>query len=241
MAETWICPHCERPTTIGPGDITAQKIREKVDDNNALDVEIIKCPNPACLRYTVTVVWELGKFYPALGYWSAASTLQTWRLVPESTARSFPDYILLAIRQDYEESCRIRDASPKASATLSRRSLQGMIRDFWNIQGKRNLDGEIKALPEAVTTEVRDAIDAVRGVGNIGAHMEQDVNLIVEVDPEEAEQLISLNEMLLDEWYVARHERQERLASIKALGELKQAERHPPTLSVDDPPEQPSQ
>ena len=29
------------------------------------------------------------------------------------------------------------------------------------------------------------AIDAVRSIGNIGAHMEKDINLIVDVDPEE--------------------------------------------------------
>jgi len=32
-----------------------------------------------------------------------------------------------------------------------------------------------------------EAIDAVRKLGNIGAHMEKDINVIVDVDPEEAE------------------------------------------------------
>ncbi|MCP1830281.1 hypothetical protein ACVIHH_005106 [Bradyrhizobium sp. USDA 4518] len=34
-----------------------------------------------------------------------------------------------------------------------------------------------------------DAIDAVRIVGNIGAHMEKDVNLIVDIEPGEAQML----------------------------------------------------
>ena len=57
--------------------------------------------------------------------------------------------------------------------------------------------------------------------------MERDVNLIVDVEPKEAEQLIVLIEMLMDEWYVARYARAERLAGIVELGDRKQAERKP--------------
>jgi hypothetical protein len=32
-----------------------------------------------------------------------------------------------------------------------------------------------------------DAIDHVRKIGNIGAHMEADINVIVEVEPKEAQ------------------------------------------------------
>jgi hypothetical protein len=45
----------------------------------------------------------------------------------------------------------------------------------------------------------------------------QDINLIVEVEPGEAQSLIGLVEMLFDEWYVARHNRQRRLAQIAAI------------------------
>lgn len=36
------------------------------------------------------------------------------------------------------------------------------------------------------------AIEAVRHVGNTGAHMEKDINLIVDVEPEETKLLIGL-------------------------------------------------
>ncbi len=45
---------------------------------------------------------------------------------------------------------------------------------------------------------------AVKSVGNIGAHLEQDVNLIVDVDPGEAETLLQLIHLLDIEWYVAK-------------------------------------
>ena len=59
--------------------------------------------------------------------------LSNQRLFPISDAIIFPEYIPAQIRQDYGESCKIVSLSPKAFATLSRRCLQEIIRDFWSI------------------------------------------------------------------------------------------------------------
>jgi hypothetical protein len=141
---------------------------------------------------------------------------QAWRLVPPSVAKVFPDYIPLAIRNDYAEACAIKELSPKASATLARRALQGMIRDFWKVTKPRLVD-EIEAIKDNVDPDTWRAIDGVRHVGNIGAHMEKDVNTIIEVEPAEAEQLIWLIETLLREWYIARFERAQRLKELEAM------------------------
>lgn len=151
---------------------------------------------------------------------------QTWALIPPSSAKAFPEYVPRPIVEDYTEACLIRDLSPKASATLSRRCLQGMIRDYWQIKKDRLID-EIKELKDRVDPTTWMAIDAVRGVGNIGAHMEKDINLIIEVDPREAAQLIGLIELLMTDWYIARHNRQERLKGVIAIGEAKKAEKEP--------------
>ncbi|MFJ3050835.1 DUF4145 domain-containing protein [Pseudomonas nitroreducens] len=148
-----------------------------------------------------------------------------WLLNPESSARSFPDYIPAQLLEDYREACLISAQSPKASATLARRCLQGMIRDFWNVSGKKNLYQEIDAIRERVDPETWDAIDALRKIGNIGAHMEKDIDLIVEVDADEAELLVGLIETLLEDWYVQRYERQQRMARIKASAAEKDLER----------------
>ena len=71
------------------------------------------------------------------GGFKAGTQLQVYPLLQESRARPLPDYIPQVIEQDYTEACRIRDLSPKASATLARRCLQGMIRDFCGISKKR--------------------------------------------------------------------------------------------------------
>ena len=70
-----------------------------------------------------------------------------------------------------------------------------------------------------------DAIDHVRGIGNIGAHMEADINVIVDVDPDEAQVLIELVEALFEEWYVAAEARKKRLDQIKSIAATKADEK----------------
>ena len=149
---------------------------------------------------------------------------KNWQLVPELQAKVFPDYIPAPLLADYQEACLILDKSPKASATLSRRCLQGMIRDFWGITKSRLVD-EVDELHSKVDSDTWGAIDSLRKLGNIGAHMEKDINLIVDVDPDEARLLIGLIETLLTEWYVSRHNRLQRMSKIKSLAAGKEQKR----------------
>lgn len=52
-----------------------------------------------------------------------------------------------SVTEDYREAHLIRDLSPKASATLARRALQGMIRHFWGIS-KVRLHDELVAIKD---------------------------------------------------------------------------------------------
>ena len=114
--------------------------------------------------------------------------------------------------------------SPKASATLSRRCLQGMIRDFFQIS-KSNLFEEINAIKDKIPADQWAVLDGVRRIGNIGAHMEKDINLIVDIEPDEAQKLIKLIELLLQQWYIERHNQQELFADIIGIDQAKQQER----------------
>lgn len=143
-------------------------------------------------------------------------------IYPLSPARQFPDYIPESIRQDYEEAYSILSLSPKASATLSRRCLQGMIRVFWKIS-ERTLFEEITALKDKIPASQYQAIDALRQLGNIGAHMEKDTNLIIDIEPQEAQYLLKLIELLLQQWYVERHEQEKLYADIVDTNTIKQS------------------
>jgi hypothetical protein len=192
----------------------------------------------------MNLIIELHERKLAGGSYESAGKLFSWELLPPSSARPQPEYIPPAIRNDYLEACLIRDLSPKASATLARRCLQGMIRDFCSISLKRLVD-EVNELqrrveegkaPAGVQPDTLEAIDHVRKIGNIGAHMEADINVIVEVDPDEAQILIGLLETLFEDWYVSRHDRSERLAKIRAVGIAKEAAKLAARVKAISPP-----
>jgi hypothetical protein len=51
--------------------------------------------------------------------------------------------------------------------------------------------------------------------------MERDINLIVPVDPDEAQVLIDLIEILFEEWYIARERRRLHLGLVAAIANEK--------------------
>jgi hypothetical protein len=235
MAFNWTCPYCNRDQSVV--DSHHQHSRDDVkfyagaDGRLTTTTQAMLCANPDCTRTTIElsimpVASNAAGWYIPTG----AVPIYRERVMPRGGAKPQPDYIPQVIRADYVEACLIKDLSPKASATLSRRCLQGMIRGFAKISRARLID-EIKALkaavddgtaPRSITIESVDAIDHVRGIGNIGAHMERDIDVIVDVDPAEAGLLIELIELLFREWYVEQYNREQRLAKITSLGEAKQ-------------------
>jgi quinol monooxygenase YgiN len=57
--------------------------------------------------------------------------------------------------------------------------------------------------------------------------MEKDINLIVDVEPNEADLLVRLIEVLLDEWYIRRHEREDHMQKVIAAAKAKDVQKTP--------------
>lgn len=55
--------------------------------------------------------------------------------------------------------------------------------------------------------------------------MEKDVNTIIDIDSDEAQKLLNLVEILIKEWYIVPHEREELLSGIVQLNDDKQSQR----------------
>jgi hypothetical protein len=228
---SWTCPFCDRPATITAYSTSYESHRFNQDNKDGdliIRTEAVVCPNPLCREYKLVASLHKATFNGS-SWTYTKKPVEEWQLRPRSMSKPFPDYIPRAILDDYKEACLIVNDSPKASATLSRRCLQGIIRDFWKISKPRLID-EIKGLEGKIDVNTWRAIDGVRSVGNIGAHMEKDINLIVDVDPEEAKTLIGLIEFLLEDWYVARHGREEHMQKVIDLAKLKDdAKKTPPS------------
>lgn len=220
------CPFCETGIPITPSavqsnticfsDVYGINLEHVMSSAGPFDAEDGKMLNdPYKIKVIFYLCPECKKVTILVEGGSALQGLKT-SIHPRYICTQFPDYVPAPIKEDYEEACAIKEISPKASATLSRRCLQGIIRDYFGVVKKRLYD-EIDTIKDRVDPDLWKSIDAVRNIGNIGAHMEKDINTIIDIDPNEAELLIKLIELLIKEWYVARHKRQELFSSIKKL------------------------
>ncbi|HEV2511057.1 DUF4145 domain-containing protein [Bosea sp. (in: a-proteobacteria)] len=135
------------------------------------------------------------------------------------------------LAEDYREACLVLADSPKASAALARRCLQGILHDR-GIK-ERDLSKEIDALlaasdPSLVIPEsLRTTIDAIRNFGNFSAHPVTDKTTlqVIAVEPHEAEWCLDLIEELFEHFYVkpAEARRRKKLLDEKLLASGKPA------------------
>lgn len=227
------CPFCNTASTIRDHDISSKEheyYSVKDDIVYKIITLAITCPLETCREVELTILKEASNSYFLDGYNRKIASgpwtkIYKKNIEPETNIRPFPNYIPTQILQDYKEAKLISTLSPKASATLARRCLQSMIRDFYNISKKKSLHHEIEEIKDKIDPDMYEAIMSLKSIGNIGAHPEKDINLIIDVEPEEANELIALIEMLIEDWYITRHKRQERIKGIKAMNDEKQAER----------------
>lgn len=218
----WTCPFCGRDVTLTTASWKQNKgylVTDTVGVDGGLNYEIlyVVCPSKNCRQYAIKIDFfkrvrpsEMGG---SLYAWPNGDNVLSFRLRPRDSAQPMPEYIPKFIRDDYREACLILRDSPKASAALSRRCIQGIIRDFFDIT-KGTLHGEIQALQEKLPRDLWEAVDSMRKVGNIGAHCEKDVNVIVDVSSEAAHTLTKLIELLLKETYVREHDRKELIVKV---------------------------
>jgi hypothetical protein len=110
-----------------------------------------------------------------------------------------------AFAGDYVEACNVLDISPKASAALSRRLLQHILREKAKVKAP-NLDQEIQKVLDAnmVPSHIAESLDAVRTVGNFAAHPIKSTSSgeVVDVEPGEAEWNLDTVEALFDFYFV---------------------------------------
>lgn len=116
-----------------------------------------------------------------------------------------PEEVPKSIAEDYAEACLVLSDSRKASAAMSRRCLQHILRDAAKITPS-DLAKEIQEvigrgnLPSYIT----EALDAVRHIGNFAAHPMKSTasGEILPVESGEAEWNLDVLESLFDFFYV---------------------------------------
>jgi hypothetical protein len=125
---------------------------------------------------------------------------------PQTVAREPPDgSVTPDFSGDYIEACNVLGISPKASAALSRRCLQHILRERAGVK-ERTLDEEIQKVIGSgkVPTHIAESLDAIRTVGNFAAHPIKSTSSgeIVDVEPGEAEWNLDTVEALFDFYFI---------------------------------------
>jgi hypothetical protein len=131
---------------------------------------------------------------------------QEYLVRPKTISRApLPSEVPPGFANDYNEACLVLADSPKASAALSRRCLQNLLREKAKTT-KKDLFDQIQEVIDSkkLPSYLSEDLDAVRNIGNFGAHpiKSKKTGEIIEVEPGEAEWNLNILEQLFDFYFV---------------------------------------
>ena len=133
------------------------------------------------------------------------SVLESITAYPKGTSRPVPPEVEGKFESDFREACLVIGDSEKASAALSRRCLQNLLREKAETKAK-DLAPQIQEVLDSgkLPSHLADAIDGVRVIGNFGAHPIKSTHTgeVIEVELGEAEWLLETLEGFFDFYFV---------------------------------------
>ncbi len=195
------CPHCA--VEVNP-NYNEEYIGR--DSDGYWSIESMNCPNKNCQKLIIRLASgekRTNHHMNIIGTYKRTSDEFIRPLT--STRPPIPTEVEPQFIGDYKEACLIQTLSPKASAALSRRCLQSILREKAGIK-KGDLAKEIDQIiaSNSLPSHLSKSIDAVRQIGNFAAHPIKSTSTgeIVEVEEGEAEWLLDVIESLFDFYFV---------------------------------------
>lgn len=193
------CPHCAV-------EIHAEAMWAYLgkDAEGQWCIERYLCPNPNCNKMIFYLVMGSHKvdFHGSIGF----DEIQKRFLVhPKGSNRPpVPPQVPQKLADDYVEACIVLPDSPKASAALSRRCLQNLLREVAKVKSGNLADEIQQVIDSGIPSYLVEVIDAVRNIGNFAAHpfKSEKSGEILPVEPTEAEWNLDVLEALFDFYFV---------------------------------------
>ena len=124
---------------------------------------------------------------------------------PQNTVRPIAPEVIDPYRQDFLEAVAVLPYSPKASAALSRRCLQSILRDKAATKSKDLFDQIEEVINSGkIPQHIADELHAVRNIGNFAAHLQKSTTTgtVLDVEAGEAEWNLDVLESLFDFYFV---------------------------------------
>lgn len=207
-----LCPHCGLGIHFEEYDNKPVYPYDR-EDRNGIGVELAHGFCPQCDE--IIVILREGEYVKYDDYDERLLSISKEEIVYPKLplTKALDNSIPEMYREDYAEARNVLPFSPKASAAITRRMLQHILREHYGIH-KGTLDREIEVFIHLgqIPSHITEAVDAVRNVGNFAAHPLKDTNTgeIMAVEPGEAEWLLEVIESLLDFSFVQPTRIQER-------------------------------
>lgn len=221
------CPHCQVYSVMKVDSTVNRFEKDQRNDISFRDKILLFdfiCSCPQCKNtifiqaqvYGNTVDSDTKMTNEPLEVLSSGNILSVY---PYPRSVTVPPEVPAKYAGDFREAVLILNLSPTASAALSRRVFQNILRDEFNIQAP-TLYKEIEAFIAltGIPSYLTDAVDAIRNIGNLAAHPLKDTNTgaIVFVEPGEAEWLIDVLNSLFDFKFTQPLKLQERRDKLNA-------------------------
>jgi hypothetical protein len=198
-----ICPHCR--LGIFEAFITAQPFETR--DGQVWNAFSQICPE--CNKPIICLQASRKQMNNVLSV-----SLARFMVFPRNaSARPLPAEVTDPYRSDFEEAVSVLSLSPKASAALSRRNLQAVLRDKAGTGSKDLFDQIEEVIANGkLPSHIADSLHAVRNIGNFAAHeiKSKTTGAIVEVEAGEAEWNLDVLESLFDFYFVEPAKTQKR-------------------------------
>lgn len=193
------CPHCRVEFHDNP-----EKTTIGVDADGGWI--LVKRDCPACKRMILQLVNGPPQYNQFRQFTNIEKASKFFLVHPKGISRPpCPTEVLKEFAEDYTEACLVISDSLKASAALSRRCLQHILRETAKVK-PNNLANEIQQVIDSGTlpSHLVEVIDAVRNIGNFAAHplKSEKSGEILPVELMEAEWNLDVLEALFDFYFV---------------------------------------
>jgi hypothetical protein len=192
------CPHClvsihESFTTTGIATLQAMTR----PDGTAIPIRSIQSLHQVCP--------ECKEIIAKVQISTSGIGTKIFEACPKGVTRPVPVEVPDPYRADFLEASLVLRDSAKASAAISRRCLQAVLRDKAQTKSKDLFDQiEEVSAPGVLPSHIVEDLHAVRSIGNIAAHTMKSTNTgeIIDVAPGEAEWNLDVLESLFDFYFV---------------------------------------
>jgi len=214
-----ICPACKTGVRLEISG-SSQVYDDPAGSDRELGYDVAHGFCPECSQFIVLL--RRGRYYQAdLNEWDSRElrppmTVQI--IYPGPGSRPVEPELPDRYKEEFGEACATLAVSAKASAALSRRLLQRVLREKLGIQ-RNSLAGEIEEFvgQPGVPSHLAEAVDAVRNIGNFAAHplKDQHTGEVVDVEPGEADWLLDVLESMFDFVFVQPQRLAKRRADLE--------------------------